>query len=65
MKTQTFRVTRVFTAGILAGITYTETSRVQMPVGFTCEKPSAGDPYKVTACEPIPDVPGLCGGSAH
>jgi hypothetical protein len=48
-----FQVTRKFTAGPLAGLTFTETTTVFMPVGFRCERPIGGSPYVVTSCTEV------------
>jgi len=43
-----FKVTRFFTAGLLAGLTHTETTAMKFHEGFVCAKPAGGDPYKIT-----------------
>jgi hypothetical protein len=44
-----YSVTRKFTAGILAGIEYTEITAVKFTVGYECRKPVGGSPYVITA----------------
>lgn len=46
-----YRVTRLFTGGLLAGLTYTEVTTVEFAVGFTCERPVGGSPYRIIAVE--------------
>jgi hypothetical protein len=46
-----YRVTKLFTGGLLEGLTIEETTTVLFPVGFVCEKPVAGSPYVVTGVE--------------
>jgi len=49
-----YEITRIFTSGILVGLTYTEITSVFMPVGFECKKPCAGGShYKFIACKAI------------
>ena len=50
---QQFRVTKKFTAGILAGLTYTEVTPVKFKVGFECLKPVGGSPYVIVAMEEL------------
>jgi len=56
---QKYVVRRVFLSGILAGITHTEITTVRFDVGWTCEKPLGGDPYRIESCVPIavPELP--------
>lgn len=49
----TYRVTKLFTSGLLAGLTITETTTVAFRVGFRCEKPIGGSAYVITACEAL------------
>jgi hypothetical protein len=49
--TPTFRVTRQFVSGLLAGTTFTDYSRVALPVTGKVVKPCAGSSaYIVTEC---------------
>jgi F0F1-type ATP synthase assembly protein I len=48
-----FVVTKEFTGGVLHGLTINETTPVRFEVGFVCDKPSGGSPYKVIACKPV------------
>lgn len=48
-----YRITRLFLSGILEGLTYTGITSVYMPLGWICEKPIGGDPYKIIAVEEI------------
>lgn len=42
-----FKVTQLFTSGLLAGLTYTWTTTIEYKVGWECLKPCGGDPYKI------------------
>jgi len=46
-----YEITRLFTSGALAGLTYTETTSVYMPVGFECKKPIGGSSYRIVSCK--------------
>ena len=48
-----YKITRLFTAGNLVGLTYTEVTSVYMPIGFDCKKPYGGSPYRIIACEEV------------
>ena len=43
-----FQVTKLHTAGILTGMTTTETTSVKFPVGFVCQNAIGGGSYIVT-----------------
>ena len=47
-----YEVTREFTGGLLKGLTHTETTTVKFDVGFICEKPCGGDPYRIISVKP-------------
>jgi hypothetical protein len=48
-----YEITRLFTSGLLSGLTYTETTSVFLPVGFECKKPcGGGSGYKIIAVVP-------------
>ena len=51
-----FKVTRFFTAGLLAGLTHTETTTVEFHEGFVCAKLAGGDPYKITHVEIVEET---------
>lgn len=43
-------VTILFTAGLLEGLTYTRSMSAKTArVGYACNKPAAGSPYRVIA----------------
>lgn len=44
-----YQITKLFTAGLLAGITVTERTDVAWKVGQEVRKPVGGSPYKITA----------------
>ncbi len=48
-----YKVTRKFIGGTLEGLEHTETTTVKFAIGFVCENPIGGSPYKVVAVEPI------------
>jgi hypothetical protein len=48
-----FRVTKLFTAGLLAGLTHTETTDVEWSVGQVVSKPVCGSPYKILTVETV------------
>jgi len=45
-----FRVTKLFIGGILDGLTYTFTDTREWEVGWVCEKPIGGSPYRIVEC---------------
>ena len=48
-----FIVVKLFTGGILDGLTVTEETTVEFPVGFeSCRTSGFGSPYRVIACRP-------------
>lgn len=47
---QQFRVTKLFISGFLAGLTYTFTDSRPWTVGWVCEKPIGGSPYRIIEC---------------
>lgn len=49
-----YSVTKVFTSGILAGLSVTEVTGVSFPSGFVCANPVAGDPYIITHIGVVP-----------
>ncbi len=42
-----YTITRLYTGGILKGLTYTERTDVWMEVGYLCERPYYGSPYRI------------------
>lgn len=48
-----YRVTRLFTEGILKGLTHTEITSVFFHAGFTCETPIGGSPYRIIIVETL------------
>lgn len=49
-----YKVTRLFTDGLLKGLTHTEVTSVHFDVGFACKKPIGGtDPYVIIAVEEV------------
>jgi hypothetical protein len=50
---QSYKVTQVFTAGILAGITITETRDHPVEVGKVYTSCVTGAAYKIISCEKI------------
>lgn len=48
-----FRIVRVFIGGLLGGITHTGIFDSPMPVGWVCEKPIGGSPYRIVECSEI------------
>ncbi len=48
-----YRVTRLFIGGILKGLTHTDLTTVKFEVGFICNRPCAGSPYRIIAVEKI------------
>ncbi len=50
---KTFRVTRKFLNGILAGLTHTEETTVEFKVGFRCMRPIGGSAYEIISVEEI------------
>ena len=46
-----YQITRLFTSGVLKGLTYTEVTSVHMPIGFECKKPIGGSGYIITKVE--------------
>lgn len=48
-----YRVTKIHTAGLLAGLTTTEETTVKFTVGWECKKAIGGGSYKIAACDQI------------
>lgn len=48
-----YKVTRLFTAGILKGLTYTGITAVNFELGFICNESVFGSPYKIVNVEEI------------
>lgn len=48
-----FSVTKSHTAGILAGMTTTEITSCDFPIGFVVKKAIGGGSYVVTNCVPV------------
>ena len=48
-----YRITREFIGGLLVGMTHTGVYWNQMKVGFTCEHPVGGSPYRIIECVEI------------
>jgi hypothetical protein len=48
-----YQITKVFTGGILKGLTIQEKTSVKFAVGFECKKPIGGSSYKITECIPV------------
>lgn len=46
-----FLVTRLFTDGILKGLTHTSEASVEFSVGFECKHPVGGSPYRIISVE--------------
>jgi hypothetical protein len=42
-----YEVTKLFIGGILAGLTIVEKTSVKFAVGFECQKPCGGSPYRI------------------
>ena len=42
-----YKVTKQFIGGILNGLTYTEITEIHARVGFRCNKPVGGSPYRI------------------
>jgi hypothetical protein len=51
-----YEITKTFTAGLLVGLTITETTTVKFAVGFRCDNPVAGSPYVITAVKEVKEV---------
>lgn len=45
-----YKITRLFIGGLLNGLTHTGTYTSPMTVGFVCQNPVGGSPYKVVEC---------------
>ena len=48
-----YLVTRQFIGGILSGLTHTEITGAKFEVGFVCNNPIGGSPYKIIAVKEL------------
>jgi len=48
-----YEVTKLFTKGILKGLTHTGTTSVKFEVGFICKNAIGGCDYKIISCNPL------------
>lgn len=48
-----YKITRLFTSGILKGLTHTSITGVKFEEGFTCQKSVFGSAYEVIKVEEI------------
>lgn len=48
-----YYVTREFIGGLLAGITITQCLNYAPPVGFVCNHPIGGSPYRIVSVIPV------------
>lgn len=44
-----YAVTKTFTSGLLKGLTIVENTTMRFAVGFVCDQPVAGSPYRIEA----------------
>ena len=49
-----WNVKRLFTGGVLNGLTHTGETSVSFKVGFECPNPCGGSPYRIVSVEPVP-----------
>ena len=48
-----YKVTRLFVGGILEGLEYTEVTAIEYTLGWVCNKPIGGSPYKIIRIEKV------------